>query len=154
MKRKFILSLDQGTTGTRAILYDENANVFSQAYREITQYYPHPGWVEQDPEEIWKSSLSCIEEVLSKGNLTSSSIAAIGITNQRETTVVWDRDTGRPVYNAIVWQCRRSAPLCEKLKARGLGETIREKTGLVVDAYFSATKILSLIHISEPTRRS
>ena len=141
MKRKFILSLDQGTTGTRAILYDENANVFSQAYREITQYYPHPGWVEQDPEEIWKSSLSCIEEALSKGNLTSSSIAAIGITNQRETTVVWDRDTGRPVYNAIVWQCRRSAPLCEKLKARGLGETIREKTGLVVDAYFSATKI-------------
>jgi len=143
--RKFILAIDQGTTGTRAIIYDANANVLSQSYREITQYYPRPGWVEHNPQELWQSCLDCIGEALTRGGISSKDIAALGITNQRETTVIWDRATGEPVYNAIVWQCRRTAQLCEGLKARGLEEIIKDRTGLVIDAYFSGTKIKWLL---------
>jgi glycerol kinase len=137
---KYILAIDQGTTGSRAIVYDKQGKKVASAYREFPQYFPRPGWVEHDPEEIWQSVYSTIRQVLTK--VPPSAIAAIGLTNQRETTVVWDRKTGRPVYNAIVWQCRRTAERCAQLKKRkGLSELIRKKTGLPIDAYFSATKI-------------
>ena len=137
---EYILSIDQGTTGSRAIVYDRNGMQVAAAYREFTQYFPKPGWVEHDPEEIWQSVQTTLREVLTQ--VTESSIAAIGITNQRETTVVWDRETGLPVHNAIVWQCRRTAERCDEIN-RTPGETqlFRERTGLPVDAYFSATKI-------------
>ena len=137
---KYLLAIDQGTTGSRAIVYDHQGRQVASAYKEFPQYFPKPGWVEHDPEEIWQSVYSTIQQVLAKVN--PASIAAIGITNQRETTVVWDKRTGKPVYNAIVWQCRRTAQRCEELKKRkGLAETIKKKTGLPIDAYFSATKI-------------
>ncbi len=136
-----ILAIDQGTTGTRALLYDKQGRVIASAYEEFHQHFPQPGWVEHDPEEIWKSVLSVIAGAFSRARLSSSQIAAIGITNQRETTLLWDRKTSRPVYPAIVWQDRRTSVLCETLKKRGLEEKIRSKTGLVLDPYFSATKI-------------
>ncbi len=137
---KYILAIDQGTTGSRAIVYDKNGRQVASAYREFPQYFPQPGWVEHDPEEIWQSVYSTVQQVLKK--VSPSSIAAIGITNQRETTVIWDRRTGKPVYNAIVWQCRRTAGRCEELKKKkGLADSIGKKTGLPIDAYFSATKI-------------
>jgi glycerol kinase len=136
-----ILSLDQGTTSSRALIVDHAGNICSVAQKELTQHFPQPGWVEHDPNEIWSSQLGVAVEAMSKIGISGSELAAIGITNQRETTVVWDRKTGEPVYNAIVWQDRRTANFCDELKNRGLSETIRLKTGLVIDAYFSATKI-------------
>jgi len=137
---KFILAIDQGTTGSRAILYDKKGNRVASAYREFRQYFPKPGWVEHDPEEIWYSVRSTVRSVLKKAG--KNSVAAIGITNQRETTVLWDRKTGKPVYNAIVWQCRRTADRCYSLmRSKGKRAFIKKRTGLPIDAYFSATKI-------------
>ena len=139
--KKYILTLDQGTTSSRAILFNNNGKIASLAQKEFKQFYPKPGWVEHDPMEIWSSQASVITEAVLKENLKADEIAAIGITNQRETTVVWDRETGVPVYNAIVWQDRRTSEQCDNLKEKGVDEIIRKKTGLVLDAYFSATKI-------------
>ncbi len=139
--KDFILSLDQGTTSSRAIVFNHNGVASGLARREFTQYYPQPGWVEHDPEEIWAAQSGVASEALSKAGLRASDIAAIGITNQRETTVVWNRKTGRPLYNAIVWQDRRTSDYCDRLKADGHGPVILEKTGLITDAYFSATKL-------------
>ncbi|MBM6926340.1 glycerol kinase GlpK [Pseudoflavonifractor phocaeensis] len=138
---KYLMALDQGTTSSRCILFDRQGRVCSQAQKELTQYFPHPGWVEHDPMEIWASQVGMAQEAMLKIGATAADIAAIGITNQRETTVVWDKATGQPVYNAIVWQCRRTAPFCDQLAAEGWGEKIRTKCGLVLDAYFSGTKI-------------
>lgn len=137
----YILSLDQGTTSSRSIIFNIHGHPIATAQKEFTQIYPKPGWVEHDPEEIWSTQAGVVGEVLAKTRLKSSGIAAIGITNQRETTVVWNRKTGKPVYNAIVWQDRRTADFCDKLKELGTDKVILEKTGLIVDAYFSATKV-------------
>ena len=138
---KYLMAFDQGTTSSRCILFDKSGNIKSIAQKELTQIFPQPGWVEHDPMEIWSSQISVASEAKAKLAKDASDIAAIGITNQRETTVVWNKNTGKPIYNAIVWQCRRTADYCEALKAKGLCTKIKEKTGLVVDAYFSATKI-------------
>lgn len=139
--KDYILTLDQGTTSSRAILFDKNGKIVSLAQKEFQQIYPQPGWVEHDPMEIWSSQAAVITEAVVKGNFSAENIAAIGITNQRETTIVWDRATGHPIHHAIVWQDRRTARHCDALKQQGADEMIREKTGLMVDAYFSATKI-------------
>jgi glycerol kinase len=138
---KFILALDQGTTSSRAIIFDRNGLPVVTAQKEFTQHYPKPGWVEHDPEEIWSTQARVALEAITKAGIESINIAAIGITNQRETTVVWSRKTGKPVHNAIVWQDRRTADFCDQLKKEGHSRTILEKTGLIIDAYFSATKI-------------
>jgi glycerol kinase len=151
----YILVIDQGTTGSAALLFNEEGQIVSSADREIRQIYPHPGWVEHDPQEIFRTSLVVAQEALHKAVVTASQVKGMGITNQRETTVVWDRHTGEPVSNAIVWQCRRTAPLCEELKQRGLSEFIKEKTGLPIDAYFSATKLRWILdHIPDGQRRA
>ena len=137
----YILALDQGTTSSRALLFDEHGAVRSVGQREFKQIFPEPGWVEHDPEEIWTSQVSVALEALLKANAQPTDVAAIGITNQRETTIVWDRVTGKPIYNAIVWQDRRTAPFCEQLKAQGHEALIQQRTGLLIDAYFSASKI-------------
>ena len=142
---KYILALDQGTTSSRAILFDHQGRIQSVAQKEFTQIFPHPGWVEHDPNEIWSSQAAVATEAVVKAGADGRNIAAIGITNQRETTIVWDRETGEAIYNAIVWQDRRTAPFCEQLKQQGLTETIRSKTGLVIDAYFSGSKIRWLL---------
>lgn len=136
-----ILSLDQGTTSSRAIIFDRSGRIVSVAQKEFTQIFPQPGWVEHDPMEIWSTQLGVAAESVLRAGLRTNDIDAIGITNQRETTIVWDRETGQPVYNAIVWQDRRTAGYCDKLRAQGLADMIREKTGLVIDAYFSGTKV-------------
>ena len=141
MQKKYIMALDQGTTSSRCILFDKSGTVCSMAQREFEQIYPKPGWVEHNPMEIWSSQLGVVTEALAKIGATAEEIAAIGITNQRETTIVWNRHTGEPVYNAIVWQCHRTAGMVEELVAEGFGDVIKNKTGLVPDAYFSATKI-------------
>lgn len=141
MNAQYILSLDQGTTSSRAILLNHNGEAVSVAQKEFTQIFPQPGWVEHDPREIWSSQITVATEAILKVGALPANIAAIGITNQRETTVVWDRETGEPVYNAIVWQDRRTVGYCNELKQQGKDKTIQEKTGLVVDAYFSATKL-------------
>jgi glycerol kinase len=141
MQKQYVLALDQGTTSSRAMLFDREGNIVSSAQKEFQQIYPHPGWVEHDPREIWSTQAGSAAEAVTRAGLNGSSIAAIGITNQRETTVVWDRATGQPVYNAIVWQDRRTASFCDELKGRGLGDMVSAKTGLPIDAYFSATKI-------------
>ena len=138
---KYIMALDAGTTSNRCILFDEKGNMCSVAQREFTQYFPQPGWVEHDADEIWASQLGVAVEAMNMIGATAGEIAAIGITNQRETAIVWDRHTGEPVCHAIVWQCRRTAKECDALKAKGLTEKFKQKTGLVIDAYFSATKI-------------
>jgi glycerol kinase len=138
---QYILSLDQGTTSSRAIIFDQQGAIIAVAQKEFTQIFPQPGWVEHDPNEIWSTQLGVAAEAISQAGLTVENIAAIGITNQRETTVVWERATGKPVYNAIVWQDRRTAAFCDELKRKQLDKVIQQKTGLVVDAYFSATKI-------------
>ncbi|MGC4078990.1 MAG: glycerol kinase GlpK [Rubrivivax sp.] len=138
---RHVLALDQGTSSSRSIVFDEAGRVVALAQREFRQHYPQPGWVEHDPEEIWQSQLATAREAIAQAGLTARDIAAIGITNQRETTVVWNRRTGQPVCNAIVWQDRRGEPLCARLRADGLEETVRRSTGLVIDPYFSATKI-------------
>ncbi|MCK4748209.1 MAG: glycerol kinase, partial [Bacteroidales bacterium] len=145
MERPYIMAIDQGTTGTRVILFDHDGSIKSEAYREIKQIYPHPGWVEHDPMEYWSTVIGCTEEAFRKANTGAETVAAIGITNQRETTILWDSDTGVPLYNAIVWQCRRSAKICDELKAAGYEQMVREKTGLFIDAYFSGTKIKWII---------
>lgn len=139
--KKYILALDQGTTSSRAIVFDHDGKICSVAQKEFTQYFPKPGWVEHNPNEIWSSQASVIAESISAIDINGLNIAGIGITNQRETTIVWDVDTEEPIYNAIVWQDRRTADYCDKLKAEGLIDTIRKKTGLIIDAYFSGTKI-------------
>ena len=138
---QYILALDQGTTSSKAIIFDKQGSIVSIAQKEFKQFFPQPGWVEHDANEIWSSQLSVATEAIVKAGLSVENIAAIGITNQRETTVVWDRITGKPIYNAIVWQDRRTASFCDELKAKSLDNIIKEKTGLVIDAYFSGTKI-------------
>ncbi len=142
---RFILALDQGTTSSRAILFNYDGQVVSAAQQEFPQIYPKPGWVEHNPEDIWESQLRVAQEAMAQAGATAADVAAIGIANQRETTVVWERATGRPVYNAIVWQCRRTAPLCDELKAEGFDQEIRQRTGLVTDAYFAGTKVAWLL---------
>ena len=139
--KKYIISLDQGTTSSRAIIFDKEQNIVGVSQREFKQIYPKEGWVEHDPMEIWATQYGVLQEVMAKTNITQENVAAIGITNQRETVIVWDKNTGEPIYNAIVWQCRRTADICDKVKEDGLEDYIRENTGLVVDAYFSASKI-------------
>ena len=140
--KQYVIALDQGTTSSRAILFDQEQNIVGLAQKEFTQHYPHPGWVEHDPMEIYSSQYGVLMEVLAQSGIDAKEIAGIGITNQRETTIVWERDTGRPVCNAIVWQCRRTAPICQELLAdKELAAYIQENTGLLVDAYFSATKL-------------
>ena len=141
MSAKYVMALDAGTTSNRCILFDRQGNMCSVAQKEFRQIYPQPGWVEHDPKEIWSTQLGVAVEAMGKVGAQASDIAAIGITNQRETTIVWDRETGEPVYNAIVWQCRRTSEYADSLKERGLTDMIRDKTGLIIDAYFSATKI-------------
>ncbi|MEK4023615.1 glycerol kinase GlpK [Sporosarcina sp. FSL W7-1283] len=141
MTEKYILALDQGTTSSRAILFDSKGEIYHTAQQEFTQYFPKSGWVEHNADEIWSSILSVIAAVISEKNITATQIEAIGITNQRETTVVWDKHTGNPVYNAIVWQSRQTLDICEELKENGYNELFRNKTGLLVDAYFSGTKV-------------
>lgn len=141
MAKNYIIALDQGTTSSRAIVYDKNAHPLGSKQREFTQFYPKPGWVEHNPEELFKCQLKVLESVLIDNDVKLDEVAAIGITNQRETVVLWDKNTGKPVYNAIVWQCRRTAEMCEQLTKQGYDEIIREKTGLLIDAYFSGTKI-------------
>ena len=151
--KKYVLALDQGTTSSRAILFDKQGNICFKAQHEFTQIYPHTGWVEHNPMEILFSQLQSIMEVMAESKATAEDIAAIGITNQRETTIVWDKSTGKPVYNAIVWQCRRTADMCEKIKAdEELTQYIKDHTGLVVDAYFSATKIKWILDNVEGAR--
>ncbi|KUO70970.1 MAG: glycerol kinase [Clostridia bacterium BRH_c25] len=138
---KYIMALDQGTTSSRAIIFDKVGKIIGMAQKEFTQIYPTAGWVEHNPMEIWGTQSGAAREVMDRSGITAEQIAAIGITNQRETAVVWDRTTGKPICNAIVWQCRRTAPICDELKRRGLETSIKQKTGLVVDAYFSGTKL-------------
>ncbi|MBU3810986.1 MAG: glycerol kinase GlpK [Candidatus Niameybacter stercoravium] len=149
---KYIASLDQGTTSSRCILFNKNGLIESVAQKEFTQIYPKAGWVEHDPMEIWFTQISVATEAMQKINATASDIAAIGITNQRETTVIWDRATGKPIYNAIVWQCRRTSDTCDVLKEEGFDQIIKEKTGLIIDAYFSATKIKWILDHVEGAR--
>ena len=143
--KRYIMALDAGTTSNRCILFDRNGRICSVAQREFHQYFPKPGWVEHDANEIWASMLGVAVEAMQRIGATAAEIAGIGITNQRETSVVWDKATGEPIYNAIVWQCRRTSAYCDELKARGLTEIFRQKTGLVIDAYFSATKLRWLL---------
>lgn len=151
MAKKYILALDQGTTSSRAIIFNKKGEIVAKAQNEFTQHYPENGWVEHDPMEILFSQISAILTVLRKEAVDPKEIAAIGITNQRETTVVWEKETGRPIYNAIVWQCRRTADLCEELKAQGLNDYVKSTTGLLIDAYFSGTKIKWILdHVERP----
>ena len=152
MEKKYIMALDQGTTSSRAIIFDKDQNIVATAQKEFTQFYPHEGWVEHDAMEIYSSQYGVMVEAIVKSGINPEEIAGIGITNQRETTVLWDKATGRPVYNAIVWQCRRTADICDGLVERGLDKYIKESTGLVVDAYFSATKIKWILDNVEGVR--
>ncbi|WP_261815607.1 glycerol kinase GlpK [Vibrio gallicus] len=150
--KKYIVALDQGTTSSRAVILDHDANIVSSSQREFTQIYPKSGWVEHDPMEIWATQSSTLVEALAKAGIRSDEVAGIGITNQRETTIVWNKETGKPVYNAIVWQCRRTADTCEELKQRGLEDYVRDNTGLVLDPYFSATKVKWILDNVEGAR--
>ncbi|MFA5154724.1 MAG: FGGY family carbohydrate kinase, partial [Clostridia bacterium] len=139
--KKFVIALDQGTTSSRAVAFDHDGKYIGSVNKEFTQFFPSPGWVEHDPYDILQSQMGALFDLIKKFSIKGQDIAAIGITNQRETVVVWDKLTGKPVYNAIVWQCRRTADICEQLKTTGYTDLIKSKTGLVVDAYFSGTKI-------------
>jgi glycerol kinase len=152
MNKKYIMSLDQGTTSSRAILFDKAGNIVKIAQKEFTQIYPKAGWVEHNPVEIWATQSGVAREVLEAAGINANEIASIGITNQRETAVVWDKNTGKPIYNAIVWQCRRTAAICDQIKADGMEDYIREATGLVVDAYFSGTKVKWILDNVEGAR--
>ena len=156
MKKNYILALDQGTTSSRCILFDRQQNIVGSSQKEFNQFYPKPGWVEHDPMEIYSSQYGVLNEVLAQSGISAEEIAGIGITNQRETTIVWDKETGRPVYNAIVWQCRRTADLCEALKKdTEFTSYIQERTGLLVDAYFSATKIKWILdHVPDARKKA
>lgn len=149
MSKKYILSLDQGTTSSRAVLFDENADVAGIEQKDSAQIYPHPGWVEQDAEELWNNQLAVAREVIKKCGISPEAIAAIGITNQRETTVVWDKNSGKPVYNAIIWQDKRTAEFCRQLRDKGWAGYISENTGLVIDSYFSASKLNWILNHTE-----
>ena len=148
----YVMAFDAGTTSTRCILFDKQGRICSVAQKEFTQYFPKPGWVEHDANEIWSTQLGVAVEAMSKIGASAADIAAIGITNQRETTIVWDRTTGEPVGPAIVWQCRRTSQYCDYLKEKGLVEVFRQKTGLVIDAYFSATKLKWILDHVEGAR--
>lgn len=150
---KYILALDQGTTSSRSVVFDKKGNIVSVAQKEFTQYFPKPGWVEHDPLEIWSSQVSTAAEATTKKGIYGADIAAIGITNQRETVVVWDKNTGKPVYNAIVWQDKRTSNYCDELKKQGKSQLIREKTGLVIDSYFSGTKVKWILDNVEGARK-
>ncbi len=154
MAEKYIMALDQGTTSSRAVIFNRGGKIISVAFREFRQIFPQPGWVEHDPMELWDSQMKAAGRALDLANLSPNRIEAIGITNQRETTVLWDRETGQPVYNAIVWQCRRTAPLCSSIGKTKFAEKISKKTGLVVDAYFSATKIQWILAHHKAVRRA
>jgi len=143
--KRYVLALDQGTTSSRAILFDRAGRIVRVAQQEFEQIYPKAGWVEHNAEEIWRSQLKVAQQALSEAEVDAQEVAAIGVTNQRETTIVWDRGSGAAIHNAIVWQCRRTAPLCERLKAERFDRVIRRKTGLVTDAYFSGTKVSWLL---------
>ena len=149
---KYVMALDAGTTSNRCILFNERGEMCSVAQKEFTQYFPKPGWVEHDANEIWSSQLGVAVEAMQKIAASAEDIAAIGITNQRETTIVWDKATGEPVYHAIVWQCRRTSEYCDSLKEKGLIDTFRKKTGLVIDAYFSGTKLKWILDHVEGVR--
>src|SRR5438067_1928286 len=150
-----ILALDQGTSGSTALLVDGEGRVRARGYAELPQHYPQPGWVEHDPEEIWATTVVAAQAALASARVTGADVAAIGITNQRKTTIVWDRASGRPIHRAIVWQCRRTAALCDSLKAAGLEPSVRQRTGLVLDAYFSGTKIRWLLDaVPDASRRA
>ena len=149
---KYIMALDQGTTSSRCIIYDKTGKIVSMAQKEFTQFYPKEGWVEHDAMEIWSTQIGVAQEAMHKINATYEDIDSIGITNQRETTVVWDKNTGKPVYNAIVWQCRRTAEYCDELKAQGLTDKFRAKTGLLIDSYFSGTKLRWILENVEGAR--
>lgn len=149
---KYIIALDQGTTSSRAIVFDKEQNIIGISQKEFTQIYPKEGWVEHDPVEIWATQYGVLQEVIAKTNVDRDEIAAIGITNQRETTIVWEKSTGKPIYNAIVWQCRRTADICDNLKTNGWEDYIKKNTGLVVDAYFSGTKIKWILDNVEGAR--
>ncbi len=142
---KFIVGLDQGTTSSRAVIFNKKVEKIATAQREFQQYFPKPGWVEHNPEDIFISQLSVMKEAVMKADLSPDQIEAVGITNQRETVIIWDKNTGKPVYNAIVWQCRRTADIADKLIADGMGDMIRRKTGLIPDSYFSGTNIKWLL---------
>src|SRR5208282_1418375 len=142
---QYVLALDQGTTSSRAILFDHEGRPRASASQEFKQHYPQPGWVEHDAAEIWQSQLAVAQRVLVEAQAEPKDLAGLGITNQRETVLLWDRTTGEPLHNAIVWQCRRTAAVCDRIRAEGFDRTLREKTGLVTDAYFSATKIAWLL---------
>ena len=148
----YILALDQGTTSSRALLFDRKGNICSVAQKEFRQIFPKPGWVEHDPNDIWSSQVAVAAEAISRLGINGKAVAGIGITNQRETTIVWDRNTGKPVYNAIVWQDRRTSGYCDELKEKGHAEMIRKKTGLVIDAYFSGTKLKWILDNVEGAR--
>lgn len=150
--KKYILALDEGTTSARSILFDKKCNIVSSAQHEFTQYYPHPGWVEQDPMEIYANQYATLTECIAKSGVSTDEIAGIGITNQRETTILWNKTTGKPIYNAIVWQCRRTADICDSLAKAGYSDHIRRITGLRIDAYFSATKIRWILDNVEGAR--
>ncbi|MDU4938455.1 MAG: glycerol kinase GlpK [Clostridium sp.] len=150
--KKYIIALDQGTTSSRAIVFDKNQNILGVSQKEITQIYPKEGWVEHNPMEIWASQYGVLQEIMAKINISPKDIAAIGITNQRETTIVWDKTTGEPIYNAIVWQCRRTSKMIDQLKDSGIDKYVQKKTGLIPDAYFSATKIKWILDNVEGAR--
>lgn len=152
MDRKYIMALDQGTTSSRAILFDKEGNIVATSQKEFTQFYPKVGWVEHNPMEIWGSQSGVMREVLETNSIRPKEVCAIGITNQRETTIVWEKSTGKPVYNAIVWQCRRTSEICDELKEKGYEKLIKDKTGLILDAYFSATKIKWILDNVEGAR--
>ncbi len=152
MIKKYVLAIDQGTTSCRAILFDKQSRVVGVAQKEFPQHYPKQGWVEHNAEEIWSTQIGVIAELFAHYDVNVQEIIAIGITNQRETTVIWDKSTGKPIHNAIVWQCRRTTQICEELKAKGLESKIKEKTGLVIDAYFSGTKIKWILDNVEGAR--
>lgn len=153
MEKKYVLALDQGTTSSRAIIFNKEGEIVHTAQKEFTQIFPKPGWVEHNANEIWSSILAVIAEVLTKAEISAKEIASIGITNQRETAIVWDKETGKPIYNAIVWQSRQTEDICEELREQGLNDTFREKTGLLIDPYFSGTKVKWMLDHVEGARK-
>ncbi|MEE8337360.1 MAG: FGGY family carbohydrate kinase, partial [Dehalococcoidia bacterium] len=146
---RYVLALDQGTTSSRALLFDEQGRVVAGDQQQFTQHFPQPGWVEHDPQQIWESQLAAARGVMAQAGASASEIAAIGIANQRETALVWDRATGEPIYRAIVWQSRQTAAICDALRARGIEDDVRARTGLPIDAYFSATKVRFILDAVE-----
>ena len=149
---QYLMAMDQGTTSSRAIIFNKKGQIVATAQKDFEQFFPKSGWVEHDPKEIWSSQASVATEAITKANITASQVAGIGITNQRETTILWDRKTGEPVFNAIVWQDRRTAAYCNKLKEAGHSEMVQNKTGLIIDAYFSGTKIKWILDNVEGAR--